>query len=216
MSGSKDSTMDPEVIALAEAHLRLTQKAAGMLAEEIGIEQYCWLMLKAFGVPAHEIPDNLELLVAKLAKTANDIMNDGVSDEHFYNMLSAIHKSGGPRVKQLIEAEGSVLAKLNDRLFRKTLLIDGVKHDLKIPYDTHCDECERHLPGDDRVGWCSLFEKRSLVCECGAPARLPACVDAECDGPCPGCGGDGQIHFLDTQSEARHETCERCQGTGRV
>jgi DnaJ-class molecular chaperone len=100
----------------------------------------------------------------------------------------------------------------------KTLKVNGRKIAVGIPYDTHCDECSQHLLPPDRVGMCNLFKKRPLVCECGAPARLPECRAAECDGPCPECQGDGEIHFYTAPKydEPQVETCTRCNGTGRI
>jgi len=100
----------------------------------------------------------------------------------------------------------------------KTLKVNGRKVAVEMPYDSHCDDCSQHLEPPDRVGHCKLFDKRPLVCDCGAPARLPECRAAECDGPCPDCQGDGEIHYYiapDTNKQ-KVETCKRCSGTGRI
>jgi hypothetical protein len=98
------------------------------------------------------------------------------------------------------------------------LKVNGRKIAVGMPFDSHCDDCEMHLEPPDRVGWCNLFKKRPLVCNCGAPARLPECREAECDGPCPECKGDGQIHYIEPPnvSEGKVRTCERCNGTGSI
>jgi len=108
----------------------------------------------------------------------------------------------------------------------KNLRVDGRMLTIRMPYDSHCDECQMHRHrfwfrgrAAWRIGYCRLFKKIPLTCDCGAPARLPECRAAECDSPCPDCSGTGTMHFVKQSTDGYTgvaETCARCGGTGRL
>ena len=101
--------------ALHEAGYKLSLATAKQLVEEIGSIEYCWLVLKAVGVPAHDIPDDPQLLLRKMAKVAAQITHHGITDEKFFALLGAMAEAGSPKVKELVAAEMLLIKAVKER-----------------------------------------------------------------------------------------------------
>ena len=96
--------------------MKLMAKAAEMLTREIGHVEYNQLILKAYGMPLHEIPDDPQLLIVKLKEMVVKIMNEGISDERYFRVLAAVSEAGSPEVKKFVAAELMVIQAMKKKL----------------------------------------------------------------------------------------------------